>query len=185
MTDAADEPVSVSRRIGVPAPVVFAVLADPVKHPDIDGSGMLMRAVWRPPISRVGDTFTMLMHNDEMGYYEITNHVVEYVPDQRIAWEPSLTNASRAEDQEDIGARHLHQWSYELTPDPDGPEATLVTEIYDCTRSPDWLRRAVKGGQRWVAAMTDSLEKLADQCGHASLRRRGAPCRDEFARGLE
>jgi hypothetical protein len=156
------ELVSVSRRVGAPIDVVFAVLADPARHPDIDGSGMLMRAVWRPPLGRVGDTFTMLMRNDEMGYYEITNHVVEYVADERIGWEPSLTNASRAEDQEDIGVRNQHRWSYELA--PDGAGGTLVTETYDCTRSPEWLRKAVKDGERWVAAMTATLEKLELQC---------------------
>jgi hypothetical protein len=151
--------------MAAPATVLFAVLADPTRHPDIDGSGMLMRAVWRPPVSRVGDTFTMLMRNDEMGYYEITNHVVEYVPGQRIAWEPSLTNASREEDQDDIGTRNQHRWLYELA--PDGPDGTLVTETYDCTRSPDWLRRAVKDGQRWVDAMTATLEKLEHECAGA------------------
>jgi hypothetical protein len=159
------EPVSVSRRIPAPGAVVFAVLADPTRHPDIDGSGMLMRAVWRPPVARVGDTFTMLMRNDEMGYYEMTNYVVEYVGGERIGWEPSLTNASRAEDQDGIGSRNQVRWSYELT--PDGPDGTLVTETYDCTRSPDWLRRAVKGGHRWVAAMTATLEKLERECAEA------------------
>jgi Polyketide cyclase / dehydrase and lipid transport len=169
------EPVSVSRRIPAGAAAVFAVIADPTRHPDIDGSGMLLRAVWRPPITRVGDTFTMLMRNDEMGYYEITNHVVEYVSGERIAWEPSLTNASRAEDQDDIGTRNQHRWSYELTPDDSddsgdsyGTGGTLVTETYDCTRAPDWLRGAVKDGQRWVAAMTETLEKLERECGRSS-----------------
>jgi len=37
--------------------------------------------------------------------------------------------------------RSHHQWIYELT--PDGPDATIVTETYDCTRAPEWLRRAV------------------------------------------
>jgi hypothetical protein len=166
MTDAAGEPVSVSRRIAAGSAVVFAVIADPTRHPDIDGSGMLLRAVWRPPISRVGDTFTMLMRNDEMGYYEITNHVVEYVPGARIAWEPSLTNASRAEDADDIGTRNQHRWSYELA--ADDADGTVVTETYDCTRSPDWLRKAVKDGQRWVAAMTETLEKLEQECDRTS-----------------
>jgi uncharacterized protein YndB with AHSA1/START domain len=152
------ESVSVSRRVGAPPAAVFAVLADPGRHPGIDGSGMLVQAVGQPVISRVGDTFTMRMHNAEMGDYEITNHVVEYVPGQRIAWEPSLSNASRAEDQADIGTRNRHRWSYELT--PDGPDGTLVTETYDCTRSPDWLRKAVKGGHRWIAPMRATLEKL-------------------------
>jgi uncharacterized protein YndB with AHSA1/START domain len=150
--------VSVSHRIDAPPDVVFAVLADPARHPGIDGSGMLVRAVEHPVISHVGDTFTMLMHSAEMGDYETTNHVVEFVPGQRIAWEPSLSNASRPQDQGAIGTRNLHRWSYELT--PDGPDGTLVTETYDCTRSPDWLRKAYKGGHHWVAPMRTTLEKL-------------------------
>jgi hypothetical protein len=38
--------------------------------------------------------------------------------------------------------------------------STLVTETYDCSRAPEWLRKAVKGGARWVASMTATLEKL-------------------------
>lgn len=156
------QPVSVSRRIGAPADVLFAVLADPARHPSIDGSGMVEQALTTSVISRPGDTFTMRMHNDEMGRYEITNHVVDYQPGRRIAWEPVLTAASRPEDQADIGDRGHHQWIYELT--PDGPGATIVTETYDCTRAPEWLRRAVKNGQRWAAAMTVTLDKLDQQC---------------------
>jgi len=35
-----------------------------------------------------------------------------------------------------------------------------VTEIYDCSRAPEWLRRAVKGGARWIDSMTATLGKL-------------------------
>jgi len=45
----------------------------------------------------------------------------------------------------------------------DGPGATIITETYDCTEAPEWLRRAVKNGQRWAAAMTTTLEKLDQQ----------------------
>jgi uncharacterized protein YndB with AHSA1/START domain len=156
------QPVSVSRRIEAPAEVLFACLADPARHPVIDGSGMLRQAVSQAVISGVGDTFTMNMHNAEMGDYVITNHVVEYSRDRRIGWEPVLAAASRAEDQAEIGDRAEHRWTFELT--PDGPGATVVTEIYDCTRAPQWLRKAVKNGQRWVQSMTATLEKLDQQC---------------------
>ncbi|MHB1497462.1 MAG: hypothetical protein ACYCXN_06065, partial [Acidimicrobiales bacterium] len=35
------KPVKVSRRIEAPADRIFAILADPVRHLDFDGSGML------------------------------------------------------------------------------------------------------------------------------------------------
>jgi hypothetical protein len=155
-------PVSVSRRIQAPAAELFAVLADPTRHPGIDGSGMLRQAGDGAVIGGVGDVFTMSMHNDEMGDYEMVNHVVEYVPDRRIGWEPALKAASRPEDVADIGDRGAHRWSFELA--SVGPDITVVTETYDCTRSPQWLRTAVKDGQRWVPSMTATLEKLEQQC---------------------
>src|SRR5580658_5468136 len=157
MTEGASQPVFVSRMIGVPAQKIFDLLARPANHPLIDGSGML-RTGSVGIIAGVGDVFTMTMHNDEMGDYEMANHVVEFEPGHRIGWEPALKTASRPEDQADIGDRAAHRWSYELTPLDDG--TTLVTEIYDCSRSPQWLRTAVKGGTRWIASMTATLEKL-------------------------
>jgi uncharacterized protein YndB with AHSA1/START domain len=151
------QPVSVSRTIEVPAEKLFDLLADPANHPLIDGSGML-REVSGGVISAVGDVFTMKMHNDEMGDYEMSNHVVEYEPNRRIGWEPVLRAASRPEDQADVGDRSEHRWIYELT--PLGSRSTLVTETYDCTRAPEWLRNAVRGGVRWTASMTETLAKL-------------------------
>jgi Polyketide cyclase / dehydrase and lipid transport len=162
MTAESCEPVSVSRRIEAPAEELFEFLADPGRHPGIDGSGMLKQAGGNSVITGVGDTFTVRMHNAEMGDYEITNHVVEYLRNRRLGWEPVLSAASRAEDAADIGERGGHRWIYELA--PAGPQATVVTEIYDCSRAPEWLRKAVRNGDRWVASMTRTLENLEQQC---------------------
>jgi uncharacterized protein YndB with AHSA1/START domain len=160
MTDspAQSAPVSVSRKIDVPAETLFAVLAQPANHPRIDGSGMVRESLDDVVISGVGDVFVMKMHNDEMGDYEMSNYVMEYEPDRRISWEPVMTASSREEDQADLGDRGEHRWAFQLT--PLGPDATLVTESYDCSKAPDWLRKAVKGGTRWLASMTTTLEKL-------------------------
>ena len=55
------EPVAVSRRISAPARDIFALLADPARHPDLDGSGMLRAAVSRAIVAAVGDVFVMKM----------------------------------------------------------------------------------------------------------------------------
>jgi uncharacterized protein YndB with AHSA1/START domain len=157
MTGDTCQPVSVSRTIEAAAEKLFDLLIHPANHPLIDGSGMLREAS-ADVISGVGDVFTMKMHNDEMGDYEIANHIVEYEPNRRIGWEPVLRAASRSEDQPGIGDRSEHRWSYQLT--PLGSRSTLVTETYDCARAPEWLRKAVKGGSRWIASMTATLEKL-------------------------
>jgi uncharacterized protein YndB with AHSA1/START domain len=150
--------VSVTRRIPAPATRIFAVLADPARHPEIDGSGMLRRALDPRRVSGVGDAFAVAMYNDEMGDYEMTNHVVEYQPGRRITWEPVLTGVSRKEDAAEIGGSAHQRWSYMLV--PDGADVTVVTETYDCTESPEWLKTAVRGGQRWEASMAVTLERL-------------------------
>ena len=158
MTGDARQPVSVSRTIEVPAPTLFDFLARPDNHLLIDGSGMLRKSSGGV-ISGVGDVFTMTMHNDEMGDYEIANHVVAYEPNRKISWQPVLKAASRPEHQGHIGFLGEYCWTYEFT--PLSATSTLVTETYDCTRAPDWLRNAVKDGTRWLAGMTATLEKLA------------------------
>ena len=82
------EPITVSRRIGSPASAIFQILADPARHRDLDGSGMLRGVVSGAAITGVGDVFVMKMYFTELGEYEMNNHVVEYEPDRRIGWEP-------------------------------------------------------------------------------------------------
>lgn len=154
--------VSVAREIPAPAEVVFALLADPTKHPEIDGSGMLRSAMSSGAISGIGDTFTMQMHNDEMGDYEMINYVVAYEAGRCIGWEPVLLHAGRAEDKQDEGVRSGHRWSFNLAPIDAG--TTVVTESYDCSSAPAWLQKAVKGGTRWQASMEVSLENIHRLC---------------------
>jgi hypothetical protein len=56
------KPVAVSRRISAPARDIFQLLADPGRHPDLDGSGMLREAVSRAIVAGVGDVFVMKMY---------------------------------------------------------------------------------------------------------------------------
>ncbi len=162
MADVPVTTVSVSRRIEAPAARVFAILADPARHPRIDGSGMLREAITSEVVTAVGDAFRIAMHNDEMGAYEMTNRVIEFEADRRIGWEPALSAASREEDVASIGDSARQRWEFELT--ALGPATTLVTETYDCSRSPEWLRRAVRGGERWRESMEVTLERLEGLC---------------------
>ena len=160
--------VSVTRRIDAPVERVFASISDPARHPSFDGSGMLRDSTSNEPIQAVGDVFTVKMHNDEMGDYEMRNRVVDYELNRRIVWEPVLSAASRAEDVADIGVRFGHRWGYELEGDGD---ATVVTETFDCSVSPAWLRQAVKDGERWVAAMMATLDLLNRECSQPERSR--------------
>ena len=153
----ADGFVSVSRHIDVPAERLFALLADSANHPLIDGSGMVREPSPAVKVSRAGDAFVMDMHHERFGDYQMRNEVVEYEAGRRLTWEPARVAAS-PEEQEAIGDPAHYRWGYELS--LDGPGATLVTETFDCTRSPEDLREAVKEGEGWRDAMTASLARL-------------------------
>jgi uncharacterized protein YndB with AHSA1/START domain len=154
----AEPSISVSRDIPAPAGRVFSVLARPAAHPDVDGTGMLRTAVEDVVISKVGDVFAMNMFNDEMGDYVMENRVVEFEPERRIVWEPVMRSIDKPEFQSDVGEPAHHQWGWQLEPMDAG--RTRVTEFFDCSRSPDWLQRAVKGGERWRLEIEASLENL-------------------------
>lgn len=107
----------VSRDIVVDAPpsAVFAVLADPREHGRFDGSGTVRDAVTGPDRLALGEKFGMSMR---LGVpYTISNEVVEFEEDRRIAW------------------RHFghHRWRYEL--EPVGEGSTRVTETFDWSTS--------------------------------------------------
>src|SRR5580704_3891817 len=87
VSDTPGQPVAVSRRICAPAHDIFQILANPVRHLELDGSGMLRGAVSTTMISGVGDVFVMKMYYSELGDYEMNNHVVDYEADRRIGWE--------------------------------------------------------------------------------------------------
>jgi hypothetical protein len=146
--------VEVSRRIGAGASEIFSILADPGRHTDIDGSGMLRGAITDSVVSRVGDVFAMKMYYEQFGDYEMDNHVVEYELDRRITWEPERRDIEES-------SWH-HRWGFELT--PDGAGVTVVTESFDCSRAPEEGRRAVKNGTTWTEAMTATLERLDLLC---------------------
>ena len=156
-------PVEVSRRIEAPAADIFGILADPKRHVALDGSGMLRAAATKAVVTAVGDVFVMKMYYPHLGDYEMNNHVVEYEPDRRIGWEPEAGRGhpSATPDGADP-ARWGQRWSYQLT--PDGPDATIVTEIYDCSQAPPDERAGMDNGRVWIESMTKTLERLDALC---------------------
>ncbi|MEK8170563.1 hypothetical protein NKH77_16050 [Streptomyces sp. M19] len=77
----------ISRGITIAAPpsAVFAVIADPHRHADFDGSGTVRRSVSGPERLSLGAEFRMSMKLFGVTY-QITNTVKEYEENRRIAW---------------------------------------------------------------------------------------------------
>jgi uncharacterized protein YndB with AHSA1/START domain len=153
---ASDSQVAVSRRIEARPEELFAILADPRNHLELDGSGMLRGAVTETPVTAVGDVFVMRMYYQPIGDYQMNNHVVEYQQDRRIGWEPESGRGHPDESTPD--ARWGQRWSFELT--PDGPGATVVTHRYDCSRVPEADQAEMSGGRIWLEAMAGTLRRL-------------------------
>ena len=163
--------VTASQRVDAPASSVFALLSDPSRHSDLDGSGMLVELVTPGVVTSVGYVFTMRMHNDFLGDYTVDNHVVEFDPERCIAWEPVLSATSREEAKPNIGSNLLHRWGYEL--EAEGPSATVITEFFDCSRSSEeWQEDLQEDMQSWIpAAMATSLGKIAHLIRESKTRR--------------
>ena len=137
-------PWVISRSIVIRAPAdrVFDLLADPRRHPDLDGSGSVRGAVFGPERLSMGAKFGMAMR---LGVpYRVTSQVKEFEEGRRIAW------------------AHLggHRWRYVLEPLPDG--SVRVTETFDATtaRSARALR-LMDAYNRNARAIEATLPRLA------------------------
>jgi hypothetical protein len=159
----ATAPVTVTQCIAAPASTIFALLVDPTRHPDLDGSAMLQGALTTAKVGAVGDEFRMAMRNLDMGDYEMTSRVVAFEPDRCIHWAPRMTASARPEILAGSIREPGYVWGWDLRPVDDG--VTEVTESFECSRAPAELREAIKGGEVWRAAMTASLRKLPGLCG--------------------
>lgn len=109
---------------GAPA-AYFAVLADPRRHVEIDGSGTVRAAAGSQVVTGVGQVFTMEMTHASLGEYRTENHVVDFEPGHLIAWMTAREGLPPA------GVR----WSWEL--DPAGDGGTRIVHTYDWSRVVD------------------------------------------------
>ena len=144
--------VSVERVIDAPAAAIFAIVADPSRHPEIDGSGSVKGLKKDAPRHlALGSTFGMSM---KLGVpYSMSNKVIEFDQDKRIAWQTVVSGLLGRF----IGGRI---WRYELE-DADG--GTLVRESWDITQDKQrFMLKAGPVGKQTADAMTKTLERLAE-----------------------
>jgi uncharacterized protein YndB with AHSA1/START domain len=142
--------VSVERVIAAPPSALFAVVADASRHPEIDGSGTVVKAKGAALQLKLGSTFGMSM---KMGVpYSMSNTVIEFEPDRRIAWQTVFSGPLGRF----VGGRI---WRYEFEEIEGG---TKVTESWDISKDKQgfFLKRG-RLPQGTADAMRATLEKLA------------------------
>jgi hypothetical protein len=147
--------VSVDRVINAPAASLFAVVADATRHREIDGSGALVDAKPGAPHQlALGSTFGMSM---KMGVpYSMSNTVIEFEQDRRIAWQTVLAGPLGRF----IGGRI---WRYEFEPVDGG---TKVTESWDISQDKQsFFLKHGKVGQQTATSMSKTLDRLAEVGG--------------------
>ncbi len=138
---------SVERVIAAPPAAIFALLADPRRHKDFDGSGTVRGAKKMPDTLKLGSTFGMSMR---VGLpYSMQSTVIEFEPDRRIAWQTFAPGRAKA-----LAGGRI--WRYELEPVEGG---TLVRETWDISQ--EKFKAAVlplRG--KTIEGMTKTLERL-------------------------
>ncbi len=146
------EVLRVTRVIAASPESLFAVVADPARHADIDGSGTLKGGGDLAGTRlALGAKFSMSMH---MGVgYKMINEVVEFEDGRVIAWEPHLDGPGLISR---ITGAVTWRYTFEAV---DG--GTLVTETWDPKGSNmTWLYRLVGQIEKSRAAMEKTLERL-------------------------
>jgi hypothetical protein len=135
--------VSVERFVPAAPGLIFELLADPRQHSKIDGSGSVKAAkVSAPPRLSLGAKFTMDM---KIGVsYKMTNTVIEFEENRRIAWQH-------------FGG---HIWRYILEPVDGG---TNVVEQFDYNGSKSILilklRGSMQSNEKAMAQTLVNIEK--------------------------
>ena len=88
-----DDVETVERTIPARPEAIFALLADPSRHHDIDGSGTVKEAKNAPERVKLGDKFGMAMKRGVP--YSTHNVVIEFDDNRRIAWQHSTAGSDR------------------------------------------------------------------------------------------
>jgi len=128
VVDAGARQVSRSVEVAAPAAELFAIVADPRRHHELDGSGTVRDNVSAPAKLTAGSRFSTKMRMFGVPY-RITSTVTALKPDELIEWRHPYG--------------HRWRWEFEAL----SPTSTRVTETFDF-RDTGSLKDAVKYYER-------------------------------------
>jgi uncharacterized protein YndB with AHSA1/START domain len=147
---ASDDVETVERTIPAPPEKIFDLIADPTRHPDIDGSGSVRAPKEGSQRLSLGATFGMSMR---IGVpYSMVSTVVEFEDNRRIAWQSHLPGP--------LGRRLSggRVWRYELEPVDGG---TRVRESWDISQ--EKVKALVRPARKKTReAMERTLERIEE-----------------------
>jgi uncharacterized protein YndB with AHSA1/START domain len=112
VVDAGPRQVTRSVEVAAPAAELFAYVADPRRHQEVDGSGTVRENITAPAEIAVGERFSTKMRMLGLPY-RITSTVTAVTPGALIEW------------RHPVG----HSWRWEF--DEISPTLTRVTETFD------------------------------------------------------
>ncbi len=151
------ERVSVSTTIEAAPEAVFAVLADPSAHADIDGTGWVREAIDGDRITAAGQIFRMAMYhpNHPDGDYKIANRVEVFDEPSAIAWMPGSESP-------ETGELTFGGWTWRYDLEASGPSRTVVTLTYDWSAAPPEVRERLQFPPFPLQHLDNSLQHLSD-----------------------
>lgn len=140
-------PRKITRSVEVdrPAAELFAMVADPHRHGELDGSGTVRDATKGPDRLSQGDKFSVKMKMFGLPY-RITSTATEIVSDQVVEWKHP--------------GGHRWRWEFEALT----PTRTRVTETFDYSTVPGVqakILEVVGATKQNATGITKTLEKLA------------------------
>ena len=149
--DAGRNQVSRSVEVRAPAADLFAIVADPRRHHELDGSGTVGKNIRAPQTLVPGARFTTKMRMFGVTY-RITSTITAMKPDELIEW------------RHPVG----HHWRWEFAAIT--PTITRVTETFDYRDTgplKDWLKYYERTGfaKRNAAGIEATLTKLRNRYG--------------------
>jgi hypothetical protein len=130
IVDAGPGKISRSAEVNAPADEIFAIVADPRRHHDLDGSGTVLEAIEGQERLTSGARFSVRMKQYGVPY-RITSKVTDFTEGRVVEWQHPLG----------------HRWRWELTPLSE--RATLVTETFDYSQ----LGAAKASGLKWFGSL--------------------------------
>jgi hypothetical protein len=152
----ATERVTASTTIEAAPEAVFAVLADPSAHADIDGTGWVRESLDRDRITTAGQVFRMAMYhpNHPDKDYKIANRVEVFDEPRAIAWQPGQESL-------DAGELSFGGWIWRYDLEATGPSRTMVTLTYDWSAVPSEIREHLQFPPFEPDHLDNSLQHLS------------------------